>query len=118
MSISFDDGVASVDVEFFTPSLAALVDGKYYLWTIERDAGTGTIKGHIKLTGPIPANPIIRMGVDPLCSRANGGKRLTKQIVVAAADGSLANVVVQLEGNLPAATGAKGPRILGALYPA
>lgn len=44
MSISFDDGDASVDVEIFTPSLASLVDGKYYLWTIERDAGTGTIK--------------------------------------------------------------------------
>lgn len=44
MSISFDDGDASIDVEFFTPSLAALIDGNYYLWTIERDAGTGTIK--------------------------------------------------------------------------
>ena len=44
MSISFDDGAASVDVEIFTPSLASLVDGNYYLWTIERDAATNSIK--------------------------------------------------------------------------
>ena len=80
--------------------------------TVAAQAGTGTIKGHIKLAGPIPANPIIRMGVDPLCSRANSGKRLTKEIVVAAADGSLANVVVQLEGNLPAGTPPAEPVVI------
>jgi plastocyanin len=80
--------------------------------TAAAQAGTGTIKGHIKLTGPIPANPIIRMGMDPLCSKANGGKRLTKQIVVAAADGSLANVVVQLAGNLPAGTPPAEPVVI------
>ena len=80
--------------------------------TAAAQTGTGTIKGHIKLAGPIPANPIIRMGLDPLCSRANGGTRLTKQIVVAAADGSLANVVVQLEGNLPAGTPPAEPVVI------
>jgi hypothetical protein len=44
IAVSFDDGVSSVDVEFFTPSLASLINGQYYLWTLERDAGTGTIK--------------------------------------------------------------------------
>ena len=74
--------------------------------------GTGTIKGRIKLTGPIPANPIIRMGVDPMCSRANAGKRLTHQYVVAGADGGLANVVVQLAGELPAGTPPAGPVVV------
>ena len=80
--------------------------------TAAAQAGTGTIKGQIKLTGPIPANPIIRMGMNPLCSKANGGKRLTKQIVVAAADGSLGNVVVQLAGNLPAGTPPAEPVVI------
>ena len=74
--------------------------------------GTGTIKGRIKLTGPIPANPMIRMGVDPMCSRANAGKRLTHQYVVAGADGGLANVVVQLAGDLPAGTPPADPVVV------
>lgn len=44
ISISFDDGVGSIDKEMFTPSLASLIDGKYYLWTLEHDAATGTLK--------------------------------------------------------------------------
>ena len=80
--------------------------------TAAAQSGTGTIKGRIKLTGPIPANPIIRMGIDPMCSRANAGKRLTQQIVVAGADGGLANVVVQLEGALPAGTPPADPVVI------
>ena len=75
-------------------------------------SGTGTIKGHIKLNGPIPANSIIRMGIDPLCSKANGGKRLTQQMVVADAEGGLANVVVQLEGDLPAGAPPADPVVI------
>ena len=77
-----------------------------------QSSGTGTIKGRIKLTGPIPANPMIRMGMDPMCSRANAGKRLTNQYVVAGADGGLANVVVQLEGDLPAGTPPADPVVI------
>jgi plastocyanin len=65
-------------------------------------AGTGIIKGRIRLTGKVPGNPIIRMGVDPMCSRANAGKRLAQQFVVVGAEGGLANTVVQLDGALPA----------------
>jgi|GEM_PF-6799882 len=43
-SFSFDDGAASLDQEIFTPTVTSLVDGKYYLWTIERDASSGSIK--------------------------------------------------------------------------
>src|SRR5215472_17722708 len=63
--------------------------------------GTGTIKGHVRLTGKLPGNPIIRMGMDPMCSKMNAGKRVIQQYVVATADGSLANVFVRLKGNVP-----------------
>ena len=64
-------------------------------------SNTGTIKGHVRLTGKLPGNPIIRMGMDPMCSKMNAGKRVIQQYVVATADGSLANVFVRLKGNFP-----------------
>jgi plastocyanin len=64
-------------------------------------AGLGTIKGHIRLTGKLPGNPIIRMGMDPMCARINAGKRVIQENVVASLDGSLANVFVQLQGTFP-----------------
>src|SRR5215470_15376353 len=63
--------------------------------------GTGTIKGHVQLMGKLPGNPIIRMGMDPMCSRMNAGKRVIQEYVVATIDGSLANVFVHLQGNFP-----------------
>src|SRR2546425_8415617 len=64
-------------------------------------ANTGTIKGRVRLTGKLPGNPIIRMGMDPMCSRMNAGKRIIQEYVVATLDGSLANVFVHLQGNVP-----------------
>ncbi len=64
-------------------------------------ANTGTIKGHVGLTGKLPGNPIIRMGMDPMCSKMNAGKRILQEYVVATVDGSLANVFMRLQGNLP-----------------
>jgi plastocyanin len=63
---------------------------------------TGTIKGHIHLTGKLPGNPIIRMGVDPMCARINAGKRVVQEIVAADINGALANVFVKLQGTFPA----------------
>lgn len=68
--------------------------------------GTGTIVGHIKLKGLPPANPLIRMGADPKCGAMNKGTRPVQEIVVAGADGSLANAFVHLTGAFPAAPGA------------
>jgi hypothetical protein len=34
---------------------------------------SGTIKGHVHLTGKLPGNPIIRMGMDPMCAKINAG---------------------------------------------
>jgi plastocyanin len=62
---------------------------------------TGTILGHVRLTGPAPANSTLRMGADPLCSRANAGKRLTQDVVLRSADGGLANAFVDLQGTFP-----------------
>jgi len=63
--------------------------------------GTGTIKGHVHITGKLPGNSIIRMGMDPMCSKMNAGKRILQETVVATADGSLGNVFVRLKGNFP-----------------
>src|SRR5215468_3040872 len=62
---------------------------------------TGTIKGHVHLTGKLPGNPIIRMGMDPKCSQMNTGQRVIQEYVAASIDGSLANVFVRLQGNFP-----------------
>ena len=64
-------------------------------------AGRGTIKGHVRLMGKLPGNPIIRMGVDPMCNKLNAGKRTVQETVVASLDGSLANVFVRLQGTFP-----------------
>ena len=61
-------------------------------------ANRGTIKGHIRLGGKLPGNPVIRMGMDPKCAQINAGKRIIQENVVASLDGSLANVFVKLQG--------------------
>jgi hypothetical protein len=63
--------------------------------------GHGTIKGHIRLLGKLPGNPVIRMRRDPLCAKLNRGKQVVQETVVAALDGSLANVFVRLDGTFP-----------------
>ena len=69
---------------------------------VEAQGGsTGTIEGHVKLTGAAPANPLIRMGRDPICAKLNQGKRPVQEIVVRAEDGGLANAFVEVEGSFP-----------------
>jgi hypothetical protein len=63
--------------------------------------GRGTIKGHVKLNGKLPGNPVIRMAADPMCARMNAGKRVIQMTVAAAIDGSLANTFVHLQGAFP-----------------
>src|SRR5262245_40517925 len=65
-------------------------------------AGTGSIKGRVKLTGKPIGNSIIRMGLDPKCNQLNSGKRPVQETVVVSADGGLANVFVKLQGSFPA----------------
>jgi plastocyanin len=61
----------------------------------------GAIRGHIRVNGKLPGNPVIRMGMDPMCAKLNAGKQPVQEIVAATADGSLANVFVKLEGSFP-----------------
>jgi len=63
--------------------------------------GTGTIKGHVRLTGKSPGNVVIRMGVDPMCGTINAGKRVIQEAVLTSADGGLKNAFVKLQGNFP-----------------
>jgi plastocyanin len=65
-------------------------------------ASGGTITGQVKLTGPSPGNPIIRMGMDPMCGKLNAGKRPINEIVLRSEDGGLANAFVDLEGKFAA----------------
>ena len=62
----------------------------------------GTIKGHITLGGTLPGNPVIRMGMDPMCANLNAGRRVVQETVAVGRDGSLANVFVKLDGSFPA----------------
>jgi len=85
----------------FTP--AALVAAGAAFGAAAAQATTGTIKGRITLSGKPPGNRVIRMGMDPMCTRINAGKRVVDEVVVASADGSLANAFVKLEGSFPRA---------------
>ena len=67
--------------------------------------GTGTIVGHIKLTGNAPANPLIRMGADPKCAAMNKGQRPVQNIVTVGAGGGLANAFVHVTGAVPGSAG-------------
>ena len=62
---------------------------------------TGTIQGSIRLGGALPGNPIIRMGVDPLCTQITEGRQLVQETVLTSPDGGLANVFVKLDGTFP-----------------
>jgi plastocyanin len=73
---------------------------------------TGTITGHVRLMGAAPPNTTIRMGADPLCSRANRGKRVTQDVVLTGADGGLANAFVDLQGTFPATPVPTTPAVL------
>jgi plastocyanin len=61
----------------------------------------GSMRGHVRVVGPVPENDAIRMSSDPMCNKAHGGQRVLDEGVRAGADGSLANVFVELVGNLP-----------------
>ena len=61
----------------------------------------GVVHAHVRVTGAVPSNEVIRMNADPMCSKATGGSRATDDAILAAADGSLADVFVELVGNFP-----------------
>jgi len=74
--------------------------------------GTGTIKGHVRLSGKSPGNTIIRMGIDPKCGSINAGKRVIQESVVTSADGGLKNAFVKLQGTFPQTPVPRQPVVL------
>jgi plastocyanin len=101
--------VLAFSVHAATPNAAAAAQG----------AQGGTIKGHVKLTGKLPGNPVIRMGRDPMCAQINRGKQVVQETVVANLKGDLANVFVKLVGSFPKTQGAMAPVVIdqkGCLY--
>jgi len=74
--------------------------------------GTGTIKGHVRLSGKSPGNTVIRMGVDPMCGSINAGKRVIQEAVLTSADGGLKNAFVKLQGTFPQTPVPRQPVIL------
>jgi hypothetical protein len=80
--------------------------------TTQAQGAAGMVAGHIRLTGPAPANPAIRMGADPRCSKGAAGKRITQDLVLKSADGGLANVFVSVEGSFPATPAPAGPVLI------
>jgi hypothetical protein len=64
-------------------------------------SNTGTIKGRVHLTGELPGNPLIRMGMDPMCAKMAAGKQIVQYLVAADIKGNLANVFVSLKGSFP-----------------
>jgi plastocyanin len=74
--------------------------------------GTGTIKGHVRLTGKNPGNTVIRMGIDPMCGTINAGKRVIQELVLTSADGGLKNAFVKLQGTFPQTPVPRQPVVL------
>ena len=72
-------------------------------------AGGGTIIGHVRLMSAAPGNATIRMGADPLCSRAIRGTPVTSDVVLRSADGGLANAFVDVQGKFPAGAAPTAP---------
>lgn len=81
------------------PDSAAL--GADAAGTVARAVATGTLKGRVRMSGKVPGNAVIRMGMDPMCALANAGKRPVNEIFVAGGDGGLVNVFVKLDGAFP-----------------
>jgi plastocyanin len=92
----------------FAVAVALVVTGAQVRGVAQSASSTGTIKGRVKLSGPAPPNPPIRMGADPLCAKLarESGKRPIQEFVVVDATGGVANAFVELQGtfaNVPAA---------------
>jgi hypothetical protein len=80
---------------------------------------SGSIEGHVKLTGTAPPNAVIKMGADPNCLKINTGKRVVQQTVVRAGDGGLMDVFVNVKGSFPQAAAPPAAAVieqLGCVY--
>lgn len=81
-------------------SVAAAFSGQRSVTAVP--ARSGTIAGHVTLSGKAPGNPVIRMGMDPKCADMTRGRQVVQEQALVNAKGDIANVFVYLDGNFPA----------------
>jgi plastocyanin len=81
--------------------------------------GVGTIKGRVLFTGAAPRNPLISMGADPNCVKINAATKVSQDLVLVGPNGTLANVLVTILGEVPGAAVPKTPVVIeqqGCIY--
>jgi hypothetical protein len=81
--------------------------------------GVGTIKGRVLFTGPPIRNPLITMGADPNCIKINAATKVYQELVIVNPNGTLANVLVSIVGEVPGAAVPKTPVVIeqrGCIY--
>jgi plastocyanin len=102
--------------------IAIVVAAAVAVWAVPRAGttiGVGTIKGKVMFTGTAPRNPLIAMGADPNCVKINAGTKVNQELVVVGPNGTLANVLVAIAGEVPGASVPKTPVVIeqrGCIY--
>jgi plastocyanin len=100
----------------------AIVVAAVAVWAVPRtgtSAGLGTIKGRVLFTGTAIRNPLIGMGADPNCVKINAATKVYQEIVSVNPNGTLANVLVSIVGEVPGAAVPKTPVVIeqrGCIY--
>ena len=93
----------------------AIVVAAVAVWAVPRTSnstGMGTIKGRVLFTGTATRNPLITMGADPNCVKINAGTKVYQELVVVNSNGTLANVLVSIVGEVPGAAVPKTPVLI------
>jgi len=95
----------------------AIVVAAVAVWAAPRTGtgagtGVGTIKGRVLFTGTAIRNPLIGMGADPNCVKINAGTKVNQEIVIVNPNGTLANVLVAIVGEVPGAAVPKTPLVI------
>ena len=100
----------------------AIVAAAVAVWAVPgtgTGSGVGTIKGRVLFTGPPTRNPLIAMGADPNCVKINAATKVYQELVIVNPNGTLANVLVTIVGEVPGATVPKTPVVIeqrGCIY--
>jgi plastocyanin len=100
----------------------AVVVAAVAVWAVPgtgTSSGVGTIKGRVLFTGPLTRNPLITMGADPNCVKINAATKVHQELVIVNPNGTLANVLVTIAGEVPGAAVPKTPVVIeqrGCIY--
>ena len=102
----------------------AIVLAAVAVWAVPRigtgaSTGVGTIKGRVLFTGTGTRNPLITMGADPNCVKINAATKVYQELAIVNTNGTLANVLVSIVGEVPGAAVPKTPVVIeqrGCIY--